>query len=164
MPDNPHDVVPLTLELPTVTDPSLQERQRRVLEHLGLELDHSLCMTRLSPRLLGTLRVVVATPEELDSVDNGQDPIAGPLNRENESQTLRTLDVALASLLDPLEACPLMERGVEETAVRPEAPTNENGLDHQWVASREMCRLYVQGQRKILHSAQEQVRMLLTAL
>ncbi|KFM26144.1 Histone-lysine N-methyltransferase setd3 [Auxenochlorella protothecoides] len=106
--DNPHDVVPLTLELPAEEDAALHARRTAVWERLGLATEHNLSAARLSPQLLAALRVAVATAEELAGMETGDDPGRAPLNPENEAQALRTLDVALAQLLDPLEACPLL--------------------------------------------------------
>ncbi|KAL6770518.1 hypothetical protein ACKKBF_B31570 [Auxenochlorella protothecoides x Auxenochlorella symbiontica] len=106
--DNPHDVVPLTLELPAEEDAALHARRTAVWERLGLATEHNLSAARLSPQLLAALRVAVATAEELAGMETGDDPGRAPLNPENEAQALRTLDVALAELLDPLEACPLL--------------------------------------------------------
>lgn len=54
-------------------------------------------------QLLACLRVIVATAEELRLVQRKKaDPLAGPLNPENEEQALRTLHAALHGLLEPL--------------------------------------------------------------
>lgn len=68
--------------------------------------------THPCPQLLACLRVIVATEGELQQVRQHQaDPLAGPLNSENEEQALRTLCAALQGMLEPLQCLPLLARG-----------------------------------------------------
>jgi hypothetical protein len=103
----------------------LQEQQAAVLEAQGLGLEHSLQDGPLSRQLLGCLRVVVATAEELESMRKGTlDPMAGPIAAENEEQALHTLQAALLGLLEPLEQLPLLAAGDGDVA---EALAGANG-------------------------------------
>ena len=62
-----------------------------------------------APQLLACLRIIVATATELRGVRQRRaDPLAGPLNPENEDQALRTLEAALQGMLQPLAASPLL--------------------------------------------------------
>jgi hypothetical protein len=61
------------------------------------------------PQLLACLRVIVATPEELQQVvEKKVDPLAGAISEDNEEQALTTLQAALLSMLEPLQQLPLL--------------------------------------------------------
>ncbi|KAL4860156.1 Histone-lysine N-methyltransferase setd3 [Chlorella vulgaris] len=127
VPSNPHDLVPLQLEPP---EGPLQEQQAAVLEAKGLGLEHSLQDGPLSRQLLGCLRVVVATAEELESMRKGTlDPVAGPIAAENEEQALHTLQTALLGLLEPLEQLPLLVAGDGDVAEALAAVNGDNAAE-----------------------------------
>lgn len=63
-------------------------------------------------QLLACLRVIVTTADELAAVrQQACDPLAGPINKENEQQALQTLQEALEGMLDPLLRLPLLAGG-----------------------------------------------------
>ncbi|GAB4816642.1 hypothetical protein N2152v2_003688 [Parachlorella kessleri] len=110
IPNNPHDLVMLKLEPP---EGELAAQQQAALDRHGLTLEHNL-------QLLGCLRVIVATPEELlQVVEEGAVPQDGALSPENEVQALATLEAALLTLLEPLYSSQLLQGGAPTVGASP---------------------------------------------
>ncbi|KDD75922.1 hypothetical protein H632_c436p1 [Helicosporidium sp. ATCC 50920] len=162
--DNPHDLVPLTLEFP---EGPLLARRMELLPRLGLTLEHSLGPGSVSAHLLACLRLSVADDEELELLERdcvqrearGLLPLPTAtleswrpletsciraLNADNERAALATLRELLAGLETVLEASPLL--AADEVA-------SKNG--DEWATSRRFCRNYFDGQRKIVARALE---------
>ena len=145
------------------------------------------------PQLLACLRVIVATADELQAVrQRTVDPLAGPLNPENEEQALQTLRAALDGMLGPLLRLPLLADGqqaeregepqqqaeregepqqqAEQEGEQPDEPRqqaggcNENGFDADWRMSRHFCGVYLEGQAAILRRSLRECAELLAAL
>jgi hypothetical protein len=166
--NNPHDVVPLTLELP---DLESTQATKRVMQRLGVGLDHNLRHGELAKPLLACLRLIVATQDELSWVESGsKNPLEHPLSQENEVQALETLTQALKTLLETVEEALVRVDRVEQEQVNPHGGAhcqsrdaevaivkaealNENGLDAGWKASMTFCRVYLEGQYVILQHA-----------
>lgn len=131
----------------------------------------------------------MCTAEELAQAQGkATDPLAGPINADNERQAVQTLEAALAGMLEPLQRAPLLagdapqqeQQGQREqppgeqqhdAAERPQTAeveqqpaANENGFDADWRMSRHFCRLYLEGQRAILQRSLQECRALLAAL
>ena len=104
-----------------------------------------------------------ATDEEL-----GVDPREGPLSAECEGQALGALRCAveemLAAVAAGLERVAAITAQLESEGAGGEEVRNENGLDADWRASTEFCRVYVEGQRAILERSLEECRKLLRSL
>ena len=155
IPNNPHDLVPLTLEPPQ--DDDLTPEKLSLLSSLGIGMEHALRNGPLAAQLLACLRVIVATPEEMAAVAGGEvDPMKGPLSEACEAQALETLRVALQGLLEPVvEGLEKFENGVVEndSVATVVEERNENGFDAGWKTSLGFCRVYMEGQRDILETS-----------
>ncbi|KAL4434286.1 hypothetical protein ABPG75_000727 [Micractinium tetrahymenae] len=125
---NPHDVVPLQLEIP---DGPLRQQQEAALVALGITVEHSLQDGPLSMQLLACLRVIVATAPELQLIKKKKvRPLAGPINAENEEQAVGTLRAALEGMLRPLEALPLLAQQARQGHAAAEV-TTEGAAEQQ---------------------------------
>lgn len=155
IPQNPHDLVPLQLEPP---ESGLTAQQEAAMKAHSIGMEHSLRDGPFAVQLLACLRIVVATPEEINAVLAGKvDPVKGPLSPACEAQALDTLAVVIQGLIGPVEEglAKFEERkkvgnGVDKVE---EESLNENGFDTEWKASLEFCRVYMEGQRDILERA-----------
>lgn len=137
---NPHDLVPLTLELPDGLDEDQKVHLEAALTRCHLGLEHNLRDGPLALPLLACMRLIVATKSELKSVVEGTlDPLAGPLNCEGEMQALDTL---LDALLDLRAAASGALRAVSRIEV-------DEGMSETPV----FCRVYVEGQLTIIERA-----------
>ena len=68
-------------------------------------------------QLLACLRIIVSTADELAAVrQRSSDPLAGPINKENEEQALQTLQAALDGMLAALLRLPLLAGGAAAVA------------------------------------------------
>ena len=160
--DNPHDLVPLTLEMPAVEDTpenrSILASRTKAMEKYGIRMEHSLRNGPLAAQLMGCLRLVVAEESELEvALDGTKNPLLEPLSDACEVQALQTLHVALQGLLNPVEEAlkRWQENEQEGGGGRDEigddaGKRNENGFDLEWKTSLEFCRVYVEGQKKII--------------
>ncbi len=152
LPDNPYDTFPLAFELP---EPEEEEGDQSageataaaraaLLVRWHLSLEHSLRRGRLPSRLLGALRVLTATPDELAACD--ADPRCAPLSAANERTVVLTLAATLDALLEGLPPVPQPREGDVHAAA----------LAH--------CAVYLQAQRDIVDDAQRECAALLAAL
>jgi hypothetical protein len=165
--NNPHDIVPLKLDIPSENNSSSNNTRQKVLDRYELSSDHSLRDGPLARSLLGYLRVVVATNDELIAMlgnsNSGSggvvvvDPRGGMVNEENEEQAMKTLHQALSGLLEEVEqSCERLKLSGGGEKGGGEVELNETGLDDGWEGSKKQCLVYVEGQRKILRRSLEE--------
>ena len=141
--DNPHDIVPLTLELP---DGCSMPDVQAVMAKYGVTLDHNLRRRRktdspMSRKLLGTMRVLVATEEELQAMLSGQKNPMRVVGAENEARAATTLRAALTGVLSAAEGA--VARCREQAGRVPEG----------WALGARMCECYLEGQLLVLQDA-----------
>jgi len=143
---NPYDVVSLTFELPDEDDAG--GVRERLLQRWGLGVEHSLRLagTALPSRLLGALRVLTASPEELEAC--AHDPRCAPLSAENEWTVLSTVQQTVEALRDALPPVP------EPRADDPDDVAT--ALRH--------CATFLQAQHDILNAAAQQCDAMLAVL
>lgn len=149
--DNPHDIVPLTLEPPDGCSPKVEA----VMSKYGLVLDHSLrrsgeahgggTQAPMSGKLWATLRVLVATEDELAAMLKGKRDPGQVVGTENEAQARMTLRQAMCNVLASLE------RALE--SCREKALDTGDGFG----LSANMCLVYLKGQVKIVTDAIDHV-------
>ncbi len=134
--DNPHDILSLTLEIPLY-----REEVEQALQRVGVTLDHNLRHGPLSSKLKACLRVIVATPDELEGIQRGDmDPLIGPIGQENEKHAMETASTALQGILEPLRnAMSRFDDALSEVPL-------------QWRMSAAFCRIYLENQIKIIES------------
>ncbi|WPT18035.1 Actin-histidine N-methyltransferase [Picochlorum sp. SENEW3] len=97
--DNPHDILSLTLEIP-----SYREEVEQALQRIGVTLDHNLRHGPLSSKLKACLRIIVSTPDELECIKRGDiDPLVGPIGQDNEKHAMEMALTALQGILEPLQ-------------------------------------------------------------
>lgn len=160
--NNPHDLVPLQLD----SGGDLREDQIAAMKKFDIEMEHSLRDGPFAPKLLGCLRLVVATEEEVAAVLEGKkNPlIALALGDACEVQALDTLAVALQGLLEPVEQGLInleSKDGSRDEGEKKEIfSKNENGFDLDWKASLGFCKVYMEDQRVIIQRAIEECRKL----
>jgi hypothetical protein len=138
--NNPHDCVPVTLELPEGCSPKVAG----IMERRGLSLDHNLREGSLSVKLKACLRVLVATDDELKAMAEGRDPLSGPISHENEAQATETLRSALRDV-----------HGYIKDAIKRCSACKGGELERQddWVLARRFCMQYLEQQERILAAA-----------
>jgi len=123
-------------------------------------MEHSLRDGPLAKQLLACLRLIVATDDEMSLVSAEKlNPLEGPITVPGEIQALETLRIALHNLLEPVAMA--LQR-IDNVMLRPLedrfgggsldslAKRNENGVDTDWHASLGFCRIYVEGQKRVL--------------
>lgn len=164
IPDNPHDVVPITIQPPAT---AWNETKQGIMSAMGIGFDHNLRDGALSPSLLACLRLIVSTDEELKGsiATKKVDILAEKVSPACELQALRCLDNAVQQLLGSVDAALGNMKRYDEgdhdatrsssrksrDEISPDGvKLNENGLDENWHASVQFCRTYLIGQRKIL--------------
>lgn len=137
--DNPHDIVPLTLELPD----GCSSKVHAVMAKYGLSLDHSLRPgdRPMSNKLQAAVRVLVATERELRSMMMGKMDPMRVIGADNEAQAIETLRVALRGVLEGIERAAARCR---EGAARAAEP---------WGLGVRMCQTYLEGQGRIVRDA-----------
>ncbi|KAI8114208.1 hypothetical protein M9434_002334 [Picochlorum sp. BPE23] len=134
--DNPHDILSLTLEIP-----SYREEVEQALQRTGVTLDHNLRHGPLSSKLKACLRIIVSTPDELEGIKRGDmDPLVGPIGQDNEKHAMEMALTALQGILEPLQDA--MRRFDEALSKVP----------LQWRMSAAFCRIYLENQIKIIES------------
>jgi hypothetical protein len=177
--DNPHDLVPLQFD-----GGELTKDKQDAMKKFDLGMEHSLQNgPGFARELLACLRIVVAREDEVNHVLEGRkNPfIALSLGEGCERQVLDTLEVALQGLLEPVEkglarftkgfSAPKKGSDGGANAVNSDNSDenwdtsagclkNENGLDTDWKASLEFCRVYMEGQKMIVQRAIEECRTL----
>ncbi|PRP75112.1 hypothetical protein PROFUN_03948 [Planoprotostelium fungivorum] len=123
------------------------ERKINQLTHRGISLDHILRRGKLSPSLMGALRVCVADSSELDLLESedAPNPVSRPLNPLNEERALCQLQMTL----DEIEA----ELGLEDDEDEDDDETPME--DHNTM----MCKR--QTQKEILASARAEMDSLM---
>ena len=146
---NPYDAVNLSFELPEADDAegelALRLREQ-LLERWHLSLDNSMRRgTRLPSRLLGALRVLTASLQELEACT--QDPRLAPLSAENEETVICTLAQTIEAVRDGTP--PVPEQHADD-------PATAAALGH--------CATFLQSQLDILADASKQCDALLAAL
>lgn len=144
--DNPHDIVPLTLEPPEGCSPEVEA----VMSKYGLVLDHSLRGTggagggdahaSMPGKLWATLRVLVATDGELAAMLTGKRDPMQVVGKENEVQARTTIRQALDGVLAALEGA--LERCRRRT-------NQSDGF----VPTANVCQVYLEGQARIVADA-----------
>ena len=120
---------------------------------LGLGMEHSLRDGPLPRQLLACVRLIVATEEEIAAVTAGtRDPRLGPITLQCEEHAIDTLLEVLQVLVEPVESgiARLKEGSDDGAAAAASSERNENGLDADWVVSLGFCRMYLDGQRRVL--------------
>ena len=149
--DNPHDIVPMTLEPPDGCS-SLVEA---VLTKYGLVLDHSLraagetggkiTHAPISKKLRATLRVLVATESELKAMlTRKRDPMR-VVGDENEVQAAATLKQALTGVLQAVNGALVR--------CREHVQAHTSGDSHGCQLTARMCETYLRGQVAIVRDA-----------
>lgn len=184
IPNNPHDVFSLRLELPNSVDDdnSLQTKKQKVLDKLHLGLDHSLQRGPFAVTLLATLRVIVATKEELYMMETDDvDVVKKAVSIDNEGQALQVLKAALMNVSEQIPTESALQAQYEgysvdgddsEAQVGVEGGEKERGKEDkkkivvggEWEDSLECCFEYVAGQRGILQYALHECDILLGKL
>jgi len=116
-----------------------------VMEKYGgvITLDHNLRRrgqtdSPMSRKLLGTMRVLVATEEELQAMLSGKRDPMRVVGAENEARAAQTLRAALTGVLSAVEGA--VARCREQAGRVPEG----------WALGARMCECYLEGQLKIL--------------
>ena len=149
LPGNPYDAVNLSFELPEAEDEESERAlplREQLLERWHLSLDNSLRRgARLPSRLLGALRVLTASLQELEACMH--DPRLAPLSAENEETVICTLAQTIEALRDGIP--PVPEQRADDSATA-------TALGH--------CATFLRSQLDILADASKQCDVMLAAL
>ena len=146
---NPYDAVNLSFELPEAEDEDNERAlplREQLLARWHLSLDNSMRRgTKLPSRLLGALRVLTASLQELEAC--AHDPRLAPLSAANEETVICTLAQTIEALRDGIP--PVPKRHADD-------PATATALGH--------CATYLQSQLDILADASKQCDAMLAAL
>ena len=133
---NPHDIVPLTFETEGSTEMDSHSKIMQALNLMGLNLDHNIRYGPIPLKLKACLRILVADPQELDSILSGASNPLTKLNEDNERQAMRTLHSALEDVYKPLTRA--LDRFKD---------LHMRGL---WSSSESFCKEYLRNQCRII--------------
>lgn len=136
--ENPHDIVPLTLEIASKQN----EKVQKALESISVTLEHNLRNGPISRKLTACLRVLVSDSNELEDIITGKkNPLQESINQSNERQAKQTLHSALKGVHDSLK------KSLEQF--------DDKKIPDDWKLSASFCKVYLQNQYSILENCLE---------
>lgn len=134
---NPHDIVPITLEIP-----GQSTRVKEALDSVSLGLDHNLRYGPIPRKLKACLRILVADSCELEDIIQGKsNPLQGEINENNEEQASKTLYEAL--------------EGVHKALYLALQRYDDQKVPENWKLCASFCKMYLQNQCSIMEKSLE---------